>query len=85
LSSARTAAGRLAISCASPTRPFNYWSLGPSGGIDSAEPVNPQGTTTNLRWRFTCRKCGTSSVRTNGTVIAKIIAAHAENAHDITS
>ena len=67
-----------------PDPPFNYWSLGPSGGIDSAEPATPQGTTTNLRWRFTCRKCGTPSVLTNGTMIAKIIAAHAGNARDIT-
>jgi len=67
-----------------PPAPFNYWSLGPSGGIDSAQPANPPSREDQLRWRFTCPKCGGELVLKNGSMIKLLLAAYTRGEREIT-
>lgn len=68
-----------------PPAPYDYWSLGPTGGTDSAQPATRDpDDLTPLRWRFTCQRCGAPYTLTNQTMIIKLIEAMTGNAREFT-
>ena len=66
-----------------PPEPYNYWSLGPSPGGDSATPAS-QGDGMHTRWSFKCRKCQRGYTVTNRTLIRRTITAITGNSREFT-
>ncbi len=66
-----------------PPEPYNYWSLGPSGGVDSAQPANPPHTHSLLRWNFICEKCKKPHIITNRTMLTKLLDALTGNSREV--
>ena len=65
-----------------PPPPFNYWSLGPSGGRDAAKPSQLASGET-VRWTFNCRKCKTPHTLTNRKIIVLIAKALTGNQREV--
>jgi hypothetical protein len=57
-----------------PPSPYDYWSLGPSAGADSAIPATPT-PGDHKRWTFKCRKCGATYTLTHRTLLTHIVRA----------
>lgn len=67
-----------------PPAPYDYWSLGPSDGIDSAIISDPRGYEgAMLRWTFVCRGCNATYTLKNSALIKRLVVAIAGNEKEI--
>jgi hypothetical protein len=66
-----------------PPSPYDYWSLGPSSGADSAKPTTQQ-PGEHTRWTFKCGKCGRSYTLTDRTLMTHVITALTGNRKEFT-